>query len=69
MTIAVPTVVGDVLKLATIPPTETRKALMLKDIRIWASAMTIIGSQEARSSGLAPAIEAASVVNPLLPEN
>jgi hypothetical protein len=42
---------------------------MLKDIRIWASAMTIIGSQEARRSGLAPAIEAASVVNPLLPEN
>jgi hypothetical protein len=29
--------------------------------------MTIIGSQEARSSGLSPAIEAASVVNPLLP--
>jgi hypothetical protein len=28
--------------------------------------MTIIGSQEARSSGLSPAIEAASVVNPLL---
>lgn len=51
MTIAVPTVVGDVLKLATIPPTETRKALMLKDIRICAMAITIIGSQEARSSG------------------
>ena len=51
MTIAVPTVVGDELKLATIPPTETRKALMLKDIRICAMAITIIGSQEARSSG------------------
>jgi hypothetical protein len=42
---------------------------MLKDIRIWASAMTIIGSQEARSSGSWPAIEAASVVNPVAPEN
>jgi hypothetical protein len=42
---------------------------MLKDIRIWASAMTIIGSQEARTSGLSPAIEAASVVNSVTPEN
>jgi hypothetical protein len=69
MTIAVPTVVGDVLKLATIPPTETRKALMLKDIRIWASATTNIGSQEALSSGFWPVIEAASVVKPVAPEN
>src|SRR5271165_4702281 len=69
MTIAVPTVVGDVLKLATIPPTETRRALMLKDIRIWAIATTIIGSQEVRSSGLWPVIETASVVNSVAPEN
>src|SRR5271165_6056165 len=69
MTIAVPTVVGDVLKLATIPPTETRRALMLKDIRIWAIATTIIGSPEVRSSGLWPVIETASVVNSVAPEN
>jgi hypothetical protein len=62
MTIAVPTEVGDVLKLTTIPPTETRKALMLKDIRIWASAITIMGNQDVCCRAPALVDETLSVV-------
>jgi hypothetical protein len=46
MTMAVPTVVGGVLKLATIPPMETGRAATLKDINAWPMAITIIGSQD-----------------------
>src|SRR5262245_37973501 len=49
-TTAVPTVVGGVLKLATIPPMETGMADTLNDISDWPIAMTIIGSHEARTS-------------------
>ena len=53
ITIAVPTVVGGVLKLATIPPMETGRAATLKDINAWPMAMTIIGSQESCPSSSA----------------
>ena len=46
ITIAVPTVVGGVLKLSTMPPIETGRAATLKDISVWPMAMTIIGSQD-----------------------
>ena len=35
MTIAVPTVVGGVLKLATMPPMEMGSAAMLNEINAW----------------------------------
>ena len=50
MMMAVPTVVGGVLKLASIPPTETGRAATLKDIGAGPMAMTIIGSHELRVS-------------------
>src|SRR5215813_15533419 len=53
ITTAVPTVVGGVLKLLTMPLIETGRADTLKDISIWAIAMTIIGSHGACSSGSA----------------
>src|SRR5215831_12397000 len=53
ITTAVPTVVGGVLKLFTMPLIETGRADTLKDISIWAIAMTIIGSHEACFSGSA----------------
>src|SRR5262245_16601901 len=49
-TTAVPTVVGGVLKLSTIPPMDTGMAATLKDISIWPMAMTIIGSHESLTS-------------------
>src|SRR5262245_27840358 len=49
-TTAVPTVVGGVLKLATIPPMETGMADTLNDISACPMAMTIIGSHEVRTS-------------------
>jgi hypothetical protein len=53
VTIAEPTVVGGILKLATIPPIDTGKADALKEIRAWPKAITIIGVQEALSSARA----------------
>src|SRR5215475_6817855 len=44
ITTAVPTVVGGVLKLCTIPLIETGMAATLNDINICPMAMTIIGS-------------------------
>src|SRR5262249_17582585 len=49
-TIAVPTVVGGVLKLSTIPPMDTSRADTLKEISACPRAMTIIGAHEARTS-------------------
>src|SRR5262249_32238680 len=46
ITTAVPTVVGGVLKLCTMPLIETGMAATLNDINIWPIAITIIGSQE-----------------------
>src|SRR5499426_1898479 len=51
ITTAVPTVVGGVLKLFTMPLIETGRADTLKDISIWAIAMTIIGSHDSCTSG------------------
>jgi hypothetical protein len=45
ITIAVPTVVGAVLKLFTMPLIETGMAATLNDINICPIAMTIIGNQ------------------------
>src|SRR5262245_14932051 len=53
ITTAVPTVVGGVLKLLTIPLMDTGKADTLKDISICAIAMTIMGSHDACTSGSA----------------
>src|SRR5262249_58081832 len=50
ITMAVPTVVGGVSKLATMPLIDTGKADTLKDISIWLMAMTIMGTQEACTS-------------------
>src|SRR5262245_56612824 len=50
ITMAVPTVVGGVSKLLTMPLIETGSAETLKDISIWPMAMTIIGSHEACTS-------------------
>ena len=50
ITIAVPTVVGGVLKLFTIPAIETGIAATLNDMSACAMPITIIGSQDARSS-------------------
>ena len=56
-----PTVVGCVSKLATMPLIDTGSAATLNDISIWPIAMMIIGSQESRasfcSSGLAAAFD------------
>ena len=41
------TLLGEVSKSSTIPPIDTGSALTLKPIWICASAMTIMGSQEA----------------------
>src|SRR5262245_2438402 len=49
-TIAVATDVGGASKLLTIPPIETGKADALNDSNIWPRAMTIIGSQDSRTS-------------------
>ncbi len=49
-TIAVPTVVGWVSKLSTMPPIETGKAATLNDMSAWPMAITIMGSQESRCS-------------------
>src|SRR5215510_6802565 len=51
MTTAVPTVVGGVLKLSTMPRMETGRADTLNDISIWPRAMTIIGTHESWGSG------------------
>jgi hypothetical protein len=59
---AVPTVVGGVLKLSTIPPMDTGMAETLKDINIWPMAITIIGTHESRGSAAVEAgAEAVSV--------
>src|SRR5262247_1002930 len=55
ITTAVATVVGGVLKLATIPLMDTGKADTLKDISIWAMAMTTMGSHDACTSRSAAA--------------
>src|SRR5262245_13447013 len=62
ITTAVPTVVGGVLKLLTMPLIETGRADTLKDISIWAMAMTIIGSHDAWTSvsGAVPGTDVAS---------
>src|SRR5262245_29773705 len=60
-TTAVPTVVGGVLKLSTMPPIDTGMAATLKDISIWPMAMTIMGTHESRTSASAPAGETAAV--------
>src|SRR5499426_3538687 len=62
ITTAVPTVVGGVLKLFTMPLIETGRADTLKDISIWAMAITIIGSHDACTSvsGTASAADVAS---------
>ena len=57
ITIAVPTVVGGVLKLATIPPMDTGRAATLKDMSAWPMAMTIIGSHDACTSGPGRVVE------------
>src|SRR5262245_15170386 len=62
ITTAVPTVVGGVLKLATIPPIETGRAATLKDISICAMAITIIGTQDSWTSSRTPVAEAACAV-------
>ena len=62
-TTAVPTVVGGVLKLSTIPPMDTGMAETLKDISIWPMAMTIIGTHESRGSAAAGAGEEAVCVD------
>src|SRR5262249_15117500 len=49
-TIAVPTVVGGVLKLCTIPPMDTSRADTLKEISACPRAIPIIGAHEARTS-------------------
>src|SRR5262249_5264043 len=51
MTTAVPTVVGGVLKLSTMPRMETGRADTLNDISIWPKAMTIIGTHDSCGSG------------------
>jgi hypothetical protein len=56
-TIAVPTVVGGVSKLSTIPPIDTGKAATLNDISICPMAITIIGTQESLASSKSPADE------------
>src|SRR5262249_26402883 len=60
-TIAVPTVVGGVLKLSTIPPIDTGMAATLKDINIWPIAMTIMGTHEARTSASGVVVGTVSV--------
>src|SRR5262245_26412206 len=62
ITMAVPTVVGGVLKLLTMPPIETGSAATLKDISICPMAMTIIGSHDACTSVSALATESATRV-------
>jgi hypothetical protein len=52
-TTAVPTVVGGVLKLSTIPPIDTGSADTLKEISAWPMAMAIIGTHESRTSASA----------------
>src|SRR5262245_48792269 len=66
-TTAVPTVVGGVLKLSTIPPMDTGMADTLKDISIWPMAMTIIGSHESRTSVSATGAEAVAVATLCIP--
>src|SRR5262249_33460656 len=62
ITMAVPTVVGGVSKLATMPLIDTGKADTLKDISIWPMAMTIMGTQEACTSWAGAVAEAARAV-------
>ncbi|MGC1578218.1 MAG: hypothetical protein WA813_19230 [Beijerinckiaceae bacterium] len=50
MTIAVPTVVAGVWKLALIPLIETNKALKLKERSAWPRPITIIACQESRGA-------------------
>src|SRR5262245_9307593 len=62
ITTAVPTVVGGVLKLATIPLMETGRAETLKDISICAMAITIIGTHDSWTSSRSMAEAACAVI-------
>src|SRR5262245_19830133 len=66
ITIAVPTVVGGVLKLAIMPLMETGRAATLKDMSIWPMAMTIMGTHESCTSGAGPVVDAARAVMRIL---
>src|SRR5262249_53982305 len=65
-TIAVPTVVGGVLKLSTIPLIDTGMAEMAKESSAWPRAMVTIGAQEARASASALAGGLACIVLAIL---
>ena len=57
ITIAVPIVVGGVLKLSTIPPIEIGRLDALKDSNAWPMAITTIGNHEACVSAPALGVE------------
>jgi hypothetical protein len=57
ITIAVPTVVGGVLKLSTIPPIEMGSEATLNDISAWPMAITTIGTHESCGSTTALVVE------------
>src|SRR5262245_32751606 len=65
-TIAVPTVVGGVPKLSTIPLIDTGMAEMAKESSTWPRAMMTIGTQEARPSAAALAGGLACIVLAIL---
>jgi hypothetical protein len=54
ITIPVAIVVGGTLKLLTMPPSATGREATLNDMRIWVSAMVIIGTQDSFFSSTAP---------------